>query len=1524
MATPTGSGKTTSSSAVKATPAPAVAATASRATAASAAATPEKSTTKAPTINPVGGSSSGVGAFSALDATLPLALLPVRIETRFKGTSSKPELWIRIYPDRIHADGHRPGLDDSEVELARQFWQSCWSAGGDEAVEQEAFRSLVTVLGAGRAAYVAGAQKPTNWAAKPVGGRRGGAPTFPTPTARAADLPGVARLLPERWMVAGFKGGKREIYAYSEPIPAHLPVTPDFAASKSPADLRAFFAAQGLTWMIDFDVAVQQGMALKVPISAAVSTGGLDELIVLGVRKSSTEADDATALEALFSAHHYTEGLDFVPAGTPTNNTDATLSGVSLLEPDLNALMKGERLGSVGADKGVRTPSVQTPYAQPFADAAQLALGLGNRSVLGKLSNADHPQLELAGCLNTALWPATWGYMLRTMLPVGLSEETLNWVKELYIETVRGAGPLPAFRVGEQPYGVLPITDPPADGEAPSRLERQEVLLSKLETWWTQAIAKVPRMNPDASDGAATTTSSSGAQAPTTVAQVLASQPDPWQFKLREVSSLEDQYSGRYFLLMVFLDIGMSNLPEEYEARLVERLEGAKTLEQLKTAFTSTRAEVYRAKSSASLTAEEKTAAQQICDYLDTYIFPFIDEHAKRIAPVLALGIDRTEVTGKMDDKGDPNLFFGMYSEEEEAWEGPLVSHERAAEDVTRVEGWLSALATEAGGGAKAVAPTPNPMLFQLLQRSIQAAKVTDSMDEKKEIQASLQALIPRLTDGSLTDPLGELERLCREAVGLASHRIDAWFTGIAARRLANLRQKKRTGLQVGAYGWVLNLKPSKQPSSQGFIHAPSLSHASTAAVLRSGWSALGEGAQNAPLSIDVSSERVRRAQWLLDGVREGQSLERLLGYQFERRLHDANLDVHVEPIRKAVLEAQGRGQRPPTGVVDGLVLSRAFAESGTSEKTSTEAAVRTAVDKAIGSASTAAKVRAVLSDLVNDLDAVADSTLTQSVHALLMGNTARASAALSSLGSGEATPPQLEFARTRRSGQQITHRLMVILPGEPQTPSLWPGSDRALALAEPLLERWIGAQLGDPSRYTFALIWRGDTGTELARQTCTLAELNRCALEILYALPGGLELEGSQLDAWILQDAERRREALKLPVGTSLLVDYAPQSTLDGNGLTLRELHTVAHTLHHLVHAGRALDTADLAMPGVEVASTQRLDELQRRATAVRSALSGAKVRFASALSKLQSVPTPTAAQVWNLLSALEDVQAFHLSGAEPDCAVIQGALAGDSSQLTKLLAGGQTLLERLDARLKETAPPAKGEDVQAVIQRLRTLVGQKLPVLPLLTAPDAAVLEQSLAAGPARLGADPLAAQSWLQKVAHVQPGARTLAASIDLVDAVHDASKSSLRVVQLPHVDGEGWVAISAAKSTDSRLCLTAWMETSTGFYDGTSARPIAGLLLDSWTEAIPDTQVSTGLSVHFDAPGACPPQTLLLGVLPVGDTWSYDRAVAMVRRTLQLAKVRSVGPELLDGPGQFLPALYLSSATDPGEAPKDEDA
>src|SRR5439155_20594513 len=56
-------------------------------------------------------------------------------------------------------------------------------------------------------------------------------------------------------------------------------------------------------------------------------------------------------------------------------------------------------------------------------------------------------------------------------------------------------------------------------------------------------------------------------------------------------------------------------------------------------------------------------------------------------------------------------------------------------------------------------------------------------------------------------------------------------------------------------------------------------------------------------LAVDLTSERVRLALGILDGMRTGQSLGALLGYRIQRALHDryavAEMDEYIYALRE-------------------------------------------------------------------------------------------------------------------------------------------------------------------------------------------------------------------------------------------------------------------------------------------------------------------------------------------------------------------------------------------------------------------------------------------------------------------------------------------------------------------------------------------------------------------------------------------------------------------------------------------------
>ena len=68
-----------------------------------------------------------LGAPLSSGAGQPIALLPVRLETRFfPQPDGGAELRVRVYPDKIHIDAHEPGLIDQELTWGKHFWEQTW------------------------------------------------------------------------------------------------------------------------------------------------------------------------------------------------------------------------------------------------------------------------------------------------------------------------------------------------------------------------------------------------------------------------------------------------------------------------------------------------------------------------------------------------------------------------------------------------------------------------------------------------------------------------------------------------------------------------------------------------------------------------------------------------------------------------------------------------------------------------------------------------------------------------------------------------------------------------------------------------------------------------------------------------------------------------------------------------------------------------------------------------------------------------------------------------------------------------------------------------------------------------------------------------------------------------------------------------------------------------------------------------------------------------------------------------------
>ena len=232
-----------------------------------------------------------------LSAAFPIVLLPVRLETRFaKDANGGDILKVRIYPDELMADTHEPPLTEDERAAGERFWRDGWAAEN----EREAWRALVATLPAFRAAWIARVLTPLN-----VSDRPAGQPVFPDPEmhphawTRAAE----ARVLPDRFMVIAFRGRTEKRRQIGLPVQDPLvlsisPMTEDEVDSST-----VEISSDGLrldsdvAWTVDFDRAVQIGMAVTMPLDAELASG-IDRLISSAASSRSAPPRPARSLSS--------------------------------------------------------------------------------------------------------------------------------------------------------------------------------------------------------------------------------------------------------------------------------------------------------------------------------------------------------------------------------------------------------------------------------------------------------------------------------------------------------------------------------------------------------------------------------------------------------------------------------------------------------------------------------------------------------------------------------------------------------------------------------------------------------------------------------------------------------------------------------------------------------------------------------------------------------------------------------------------------------------------------------------------------------------------------------------------------------------------------------------------------------------------------------------------------------------------------------------------------------------------------
>ncbi len=1335
----------------------------------------------------------------------PLVLLPVRLETRFQATAGGTDLLIRVYPDDLHLDTHEPELTEEEERWGRNYWEQTWRGGASDARERQAWTQIADAFTPERAAWIVQSLAPRNPEARPqtpVGtdDPLPVAPLFPTPLRKSAAQTRApyAQLMPDRWIALGYGPAGRIFTAVGNPVRQPLAAGPAPDPTGQPTPETSGVDA-GMKWLVDFDEALAAGMALRVRLPAG-QTPGLARLVVTGVSAASAPNTSAERLAALLEAQHYTRGIELLRRGIPTNNSQAARSGFGAVDIGHERSFLVERGAplSKGGDGTTGT---------------RLATALGIRpDVFAHVEGAGAMDGSAEHDMNAALWPSTLGYFIDQRLRGVAIDAELRAARRHFVNYVRSGGPLPPIRLGRQPYGCLPVTSldrwtPAAAGEPGGRAIR---ILQVLREAFRRAVANVPRLE--------------GADLDQDLIAVLRMQPISTAFNVRPV--LGPEYVENFSAL-----IGIDLTPAWWAAQTqlarptinvpglppVTR-QGASLCSALVRPFTGplARASTYPALLAAAGNQQLRTDAFP-GDAPRTLLERLL-RHGLLLEYSLAARRLGPQATPLMTDELEPELV-----------------DVRTQPSVTL---WRRLTARLAG-----------------LDPPVEIGAYLDNPDNERDPAVTDLAAARQALRGLTGLDAATLESLLRETLDLASHRIDAWITSLATRRLETIRAASPNAVMVGGFGWLEDLTPGSARPSDGYLQGPSPDHAAAAAMLASGFLSHRAGAASS-FNIDLSSRRVQRARRLLEGVRRGGSPAALLGYRIERLLHEAELDAFIQPFRTlAPLDVDG-GTR---NVCHGAALLDLWRTRASDPR------FRQLVPP---SATAAQAIDQVFAQVDDEVDALSDVLLAESVYQVGRGRRTNLVTSFDGIVRGESFA-EAEVLTTPRHGAAFVQRLVAMMPGAPAGSPWTPGGDRARALAEPRLNAWLGSVLGNPTRVRWRVIGAGTP----AAHSVDLSALDFAPIDVVSMAAG-------EFEAAVAAHA-------RTIGGGAATVDGNLDAGAPAGSIGLDEFAALAEAVRQLLGQATTLGAVNLALPEDEAAPGVDEDELRRRADAAVAALQSTADGLAAARSSGGAGDA--------LPRALARAREFGVQTETAEGIVVEP----DAAE--------RELRRRLDlARGVTESDPARRD-----IARLQAVFGRSFLVLPCFRAANDAELLRTWSASVALQGGDRDAAHTWLTRHAMVRDGAGRLADVARLRRAL-GAADETLTIGQLPFQDQDRWIALPFLPGQNlagRRLSIVAW-----GAIPAMADAPIAGLLIDEWTERVPAPTETTGLAFHYDEPESRAPQAILVAVAPdISRAWDLDTLEAVLLDTLELSKLRLVDADAMVELDHYLPATYIASNT-----------
>ena len=1449
-----------------------------------------------------------------LSDDLPFVLFPLRIETHFHSEGQTQELWVRIYPDDVFTFTHEKDLTADELSEGELYWNRVWQTRqtadlqAAETQRATAWNALATRFGVNRAAWVARQSRPTNWSERW------------RDLIQLDFLPQLVKsqpwtqtpytpLLPNRFVVTAFDKSGAVHQEIGKPISPHLILGPDPLGLENTFGRDAenkLLSSDEIKWMFDFEEAVRVGMAVKMKLLPPLHLQGFEKLAVLGIRFSTTASQNQTLLDDWVQNHNYTaNGLGVLPQGTPTNNTDKATAG--------QADQRNNRRQEIEENQPYFVPT-QDLYQQTDGQRLTEALGLNYES-LQFTPFTDRQDVAEAMAMNNVLWPATWGLFLDDLLKPLVNGRKQTLARQFFTEFVTGRGVLPALRVGQQPYGVL-VTSSFKDwafttaelGNDPGFWNGLLKILQQLHTNYKSLLSQVAFVGKGGNERE-NFLKVVGLQASSVAFHSRKAVTDSYAWNYLNFQDSNFLTDTRWNLMKFFRQQQLSQLGLDINQDfLLEKLLFLNDIDEINGPIIDADPKVSFSEINP---ITPFNATDNYVDWLLKSDFNtiksqlFRDKNNQSIAPPKALLYQLLRRAYLEEFNSSITQWLVNRQTIDNAPVNKQISNVGRQQDLNK-EHYLGLDAQKLG------LTTERGSIWDFARKSVPEKRNQDFRGpvEMQPIMGVVNAL---RTLKNL--PTARLERLFAEHLDLCSYRLDAWQTGLFSKRLHNLQHDAQEkylakGVYLGAYGWLENIRPAttrrnlnqailppllqdaQMPQLQeftdngGYIQGPSLTHAMTGAVLRNAY--LSHGDDNERFAVNLSSERVRAAMKLLEGIRNGQDLAALLGYQFERGLHERGLllNQYIYVLRARFPLISKKITAVPNNTAQEVMEARNVINGyDLLEYARTNVQLQGIAGLPANGTNEKKAILEELDQLTNTLDALADLSVSESVYQAVQGNLDRAGGMMQAIAEGK-MPPEPEIVSTPRSGTVITHRVVACLPtvGVISRHPKWGANASPRSKASLFVNHWLGEQLPDPANVQFSV------ETNQIENIFALTDFDIQPIDLVLMSGSELGNQSSDLERWLIYQAKKQLNIADNQVYSFDFkrsnADKIPLSHLIPLLRSLKKIATEARPLH-------ALDFLPQSQSQLEDDSNPRgyasimADKAQLEATK-----NDLQIRALALKNALATV------NVVAIKNKMEAILSYGWVEALPAAA---DSLLGQANGVVALI---ESQIEA--AHFNDFDTLSTEQQVERCREVAKCIYGKSFGWLPVFNLKNASQLSHSLQNSSNMLSEAPeLVMENWLQSIARV----RTNMTNVETLALHHDIygdAAAAFTPLQLPYVAGEKWVGetFSESQRRQDRMSLVLY-QTPTDF-----ASLQVGWLLDEWTELIPTTQETTGVAFHYNRPNATPPQAILVAVAPqLKGNWTWNELLNILTDTFERAKLRAIEPDMLTNTDYFqvLPAV-----------------